>query len=132
MPNWTILNLDAQLGSRKRNDTILADDAARRAIPMITRDGVVAKSKARGGAAITPEAYAATALTFDNARRAFFQRFDAHAPSWVLEAADGDVNSEFTRRQCHWLKFWRIRCEYIWSDEPERYFLDTSIGELVL
>jgi hypothetical protein len=133
MPAWTVLNLDARLGKNGRNDTILAEDAAKRGIPVITRDkGVAKKVAALGGASTTPEEFAATVLPLADAHQRFFERFDRYAPSWVLESGDGIVNSDVTKRQCEALRFWRIRYEYMWTESPERYFLKTAMGELDL
>ncbi len=42
------------------------------------------------------------------------------------------AETELTKRQCDALRFWRIRYEYIWTETPQRYFLETEMGELDL
>jgi hypothetical protein len=129
-PGWTMLNLDAVVGGRSRNDTIVANDASGRGIPVITRDaGVARKVRSRGGEVMTPETFAASVLPRDVARRRFFERYDARAPGWAWETApDGTVDWLLTKRQCEGLKWWRIRLEYIWSDRPGDFVLRDAAG----
>jgi hypothetical protein len=116
-PDWTALNLEAQLGKNKRNDTIIAEDAARRGIPVITRDGgVAAKAKRRNATSYTPEGYAQLRLSLDDARDRFFDRFEDRVLPWVV-----DLVNEFGERladQCWWMQWARTMLRHVWSATP--------------
>jgi hypothetical protein len=132
-PNWFMLNLDAQLGSHKRNDTIIVEKAKELGVPVVTRDrGVVQKAVARGVAAMSPESFAAPVMTLAEARKRFFERYNSRSIGWVLDTVGSYLDREAIKNQCETLRRWRIRYEYVWSDEPERYYLDTRRGELDL
>lgn len=127
-PEWTLLNLDARVGKNGYNDTIIAEDAARRGIPVITRDdGVVRKTEARGGVAVSPEAFADHIISLAVARQRFFQRWDERAPAWVIRSTpDGSVDSRVARSQAARLRYSRIRFEWIWAESSRGFTLHTG------
>jgi hypothetical protein len=132
-PNWFMLNLDARLGSNKRNDTIIVEKAKELGVPVITRDrGVVLKAVARGVTAMSPESFASPILKVAEARERFFERYDSRSIAWVLDSVGSYLDRDATKNQSETLRRWRIRYEYVWSDEPERYYLNTPFGELDL
>ncbi len=86
-PGWRFAALQKDAGSNNKNDALIAAEAQARGIATVTRDaGVVKRVLRQGGKAFLPEEYAASSscgLTLPDARRRFFERFDAHSASFA-------------------------------------------------